>query len=312
MKFIKWIAIVVVVAVSGYASWRYFDSASVNAEITADSIVFVHLEQDPYKGVAAQKAIAAMNKWLAANQNGWKTKCSDLTSEMEFYNPGIPSLSVKLSQNSVKLELNNRTYCRDLPNDQLGLVESLRAPLAEGKQLAEKEEKTAKEKEAKKEQDRIANLPACNFERNEKIAFENKAKKEDQLVVKVVGKPCYKATYSIEIKNPSGKSLYSYKADFKQHTAMQWDDDALAAEAARIVNETGSSKGWPTTGQLPKNPLSVREEVDQIVKVSNSKYSQLRKQNLPVFHHLTGYESWKYLVFDPDLGKAIVLIEGGE
>jgi hypothetical protein len=306
MKFLKWIAIILVLALCGYIAWQYSARTLVSTNVAPQSAILVHGDANTYKGTAAKNAIAEMNKWLAENKNGWKIGCDDPSSEVEFYNPEV--LSVKVGSNFVTLKSDDRVYCQAQKNDNL--LASLKVRLAEGQKLAAKEDEEIKANEKLEEQKRLANLPSCNFERKEKIAFESKGKKNDDLLVRIVGKPCYNAIYSIEIKNTSGKSLYSYKAEFKPHVAIQWDDSALDGDASRLVSETGGSE-WPTTGVLPKD-LSEATGVEQEIKVPPAKYSELHKMNLPLFRHLTGYESWRYVVFDPAQGKAVVLVEGGE
>jgi hypothetical protein len=306
VKSIKWIAIILTLTICGFVAWRYSTRSLENTKIALSSIVWVHGDANPRKGLAVKNAIAELNRWLGENKSGWKIACDDPSSTIEFKDFG--ALSIKIGGNFVNVISDDRIYCLEQKNDDL--LKSLKAALADGQKLADKEDEETAANETRAEEKRLASLPSCNVVRKEKIAFENNEKKNDDLLVQVVGKPCYNATYSIEIKSANGKILYSYKANFKPHIAIQWDDPGLDGDAERLVSETGDSN-WTTMGKLPKDLKNETFEEDYLLKVSKAKYSQLHKLNLPIFRHLTGYESWQLVVFDPDLGKAVVLISGG-
>jgi hypothetical protein len=153
--------------------------------------------------------------------------------------------------------------------------------------------------------------PECRLHRSEEVSFRERGSK-DVLEISIGTGPCYAATLTIVVRTEYGDVLYSYVAKFKQHTARNWRSPTLP-DVARAFVETSLSDAMRTTASLP--PYACDEaffnELEYQLDIAEGDYRRLRAEDRPVLFHMTGYETWQYVVYDPRAGKSRVVAGGG-
>lgn len=153
--------------------------------------------------------------------------------------------------------------------------------------------------------------PACRIVKQTQVAFSS-LNSTDTLKVAVIGNPCYKGRLTIEITSPSGVKRYQYAADFKRHTAVQWDDHDMPQIAEDLVNKIVAPQNWKTSGLPPWLPTDrYYEENYNRIEVSRERYNSIRKLSLPLFTHPTHYEEWRYVFYEAGKKRAVVILTGG-
>ena len=94
---------------------------------------------------------------------------------------------------------------------------------------------------------------------------------------------------------------------------MDSDDPELPSYAAELVKRIADQDEIETTDSLP--PWLPRddyyEQHNNVIKVPQSTYEQLKRQKRPIFSHPTYHEGWRSLIYDPNTKKAQTLFEGG-
>ena len=142
-----------------------------------------------------------------------------------------------------------------------------------------------------------------------KIAFRSAAA-DDVVAAAIQGAPCRDARFRIVIRAASGDLLYQHDEPFKRHTAIPSDDgERLVEEAKALVEETLSegisetSAALPAFEELAGTPASAA--------VSPARYAALRARALHAIVHATHFESWQWVVFDPEENRAVVVLRGG-
>ncbi len=153
--------------------------------------------------------------------------------------------------------------------------------------------------------------PNCNIIKNKKIAFTS-SQATDTLQMSIVGKPCYDGILEIKITRKDGLEVYKYKAPFKPHIAVGWDD-VEEKDAEELIKRTLNREGYLNSRELPSYEPSEKfyEKHYNVVTIPKEQYEKLRKQSTPLFSHSTNYESWVYLVYDDVTGKVIIIMKGG-
>jgi hypothetical protein len=153
--------------------------------------------------------------------------------------------------------------------------------------------------------------PECHLHRSEEVSFRERGSK-DVLEISIGTGPCYAATLTIVVRTEYGDVLYSYVAKFKQHTALHWEAPELPDNAREFV-ETSLSNAMRTTASLP--PYAGDEgffSADEYqLDITEGDYRQLRGEDRPVLFHMTGYETWQYVVYDPRTRKSRLVAGGG-
>jgi hypothetical protein len=153
--------------------------------------------------------------------------------------------------------------------------------------------------------------PECHLHRSNEVSFRDRGSK-DVLEITIGTGPCYAATLTIVIRTDYGDVLYSYVAKFKQHTARHWESPTLPDDAREFV-ETSLSDAMRTTASLP--PYGGEEgffdAVEYQVDITEGDYQRLRAEDRPVLFHMTGYETWQYVVYDPRTRKSRIVAGGG-
>jgi lysophospholipase L1-like esterase len=151
---------------------------------------------------------------------------------------------------------------------------------------------------------------SCQIEKTAPIALSSPS---DTLNVAVAGTACHEATLTITIKDQGGATLYEYSAPFKRHTAVAWDDPNLGKVAEALVDDILAPSDERMTAELPAWAPKDQyyEDYYEEIQVTKERYNELRKQKLPIFRHLTHYEGWQRVIFDPSSKKAVVILTGG-
>jgi len=153
--------------------------------------------------------------------------------------------------------------------------------------------------------------PECHVHRSKEVSFRERGSK-DVLEISIGTGPCYAATLTIVVRTEYGDILYSYVAKFKQHTARHWQAPTLPDNAREFV-EKSLSRAIGTTASLPPyaNADDYYEANSGRVQISESEYEQLRAEDRPVLFHMTAYETWQYVVYDPCTTKSRVVAVSG-
>jgi len=117
----------------------------------------------------------------------------------------------------------------------------------------------------------------------------------------------------IDINSPEGKNLYNYRAKFKPHIAVHWEDPGLPEDARKLVDRIISDGFKQSTSNLPVY-LAKEEFYEQYsneIQINKDYYEKLRMSKRPIFPYLTQYEEWNYVVYDQKAGKGLVFMTGG-
>jgi hypothetical protein len=153
--------------------------------------------------------------------------------------------------------------------------------------------------------------PSCRLSIERPISFQS-ATSQDRVTVAIGPGPCHLATLKLMIRTNNGKVLYAYKAPFKQHVAVQWDDSELPTLARQFATEA-AEKGLVAKTDLPK-PVSRKQLTDENpfeLIVSKQTYLRFLDTGQPIFHHATYYEGGRFLAYDPEAKKAVIVIQWG-
>jgi len=130
--------------------------------------------------------------------------------------------------------------------------------------------------------------------------------------VSIKGSPCYEAELTIGIY-VSGNLVYLYKAPFKPHVAIHWQD--LATEDA---------KEFIKAVYAPHNIIDCRNLLPSTAQdgdpsgynfnsllVEKSQYEKYMASNCKAFIHLVQYETSRAIVFPSNLKKGVPVSEFG-
>ena len=158
----------------------------------------------------------------------------------------------------------------------------------------------------------VNHYPPCRVEAENAIPFKD-ATSRDDVVVRIVGDPCYEATLTIEIHDSGGALLYQYKAPFKRHVATSWEDPLLSEDAQKLALTIVSLEHPKFTDQLPAwlPKDQYYDKYSEAIEVSRVKYNSLRTQKRLVFTHPTRYEEWVSVYFDIEDKVAKIVLKGG-
>lgn len=151
--------------------------------------------------------------------------------------------------------------------------------------------------------------PECHVHRSREIGFRERDSK-DVLEISIGTGPCYAATLAIVIRTEFGELLYSYVAPWKRHRAVNWQDPDLP-DVAREFVEDSLVDAADNTASLPPYGDIETEMFNPSVGIAESDYEALRSEGRPMLFHLTGYEVWQYVVYDPREKAAKVIVVDG-
>ncbi|MDH5629578.1 MAG: hypothetical protein OEY96_05420 [Gammaproteobacteria bacterium] len=155
-------------------------------------------------------------------------------------------------------------------------------------------------------------LPSCDIEIEKPIFISNKHA-EDTLSVHIKGEPCHKADLEILIKDVNDKEIYQYRAPFKPHIAVQWDDKDLNKFAKQFAQEAFKEYRFGHTNKLPEwmPKEEYYEENYQELEVSKEYYLSILSKSWQTFSHMTHYEGWQIIAFDQNSNKFVLISKGG-
>ncbi len=153
--------------------------------------------------------------------------------------------------------------------------------------------------------------PPCSYSIERPMAFRSTTSAE-KLKISIGPGACHSAELAITILTSDNKVLYSYKAPFKRHTAVAWDDADLPKVAKEFVQEV-ADRGLVARSELP-NPRSREKITDEYpfeLVIPKVTYDRLLRTNQPVFYHATYYEGGRFIAFDPVSKQTKVIIQWG-
>ena len=152
-------------------------------------------------------------------------------------------------------------------------------------------------------------LAECHVHQSKEVSFRERGSR-DLLEMSIGTGPRYAATLAIVLRTDLGEVLYSYVERWKPHTAVNWQDPNLPDVAQQLVEDSlVDSVG--NTASLPAYADIGTEMFNPSVEITESDYEALRSEGRPMLVHLTGYEMWQYVVYDPSVKAAKVIIEDG-
>lgn len=149
----------------------------------------------------------------------------------------------------------------------------------------------------------------CHMHRAKDVSFRERDSK-DVLEMSIGTGPCYAATLTIVVRTELGEVLYCYVEKWKQHTAVNWQDPDLP-DVAREFVEDSLSDAMDSAGSLPPYASIETKMFNATIEITESEYERLRSEDQPVLFHLTGYEVWQYVAYDPPARASKVIIVDG-
>ncbi|MBI2522040.1 MAG: hypothetical protein HYV97_16605 [Bdellovibrio sp.] len=156
-------------------------------------------------------------------------------------------------------------------------------------------------------------LPSCHEELSVAYDFKGKAFLDDVLKISINGNPCWEGVYEIRIMDKDGIELYNYTTEFKSLVAIQWDLIEIQ-DAKNLIRKTNKEGVWKNTAEMPDFPTNMKAFHDKYslsIQVEKEAYQDYKGMKLPIFFHFTGYESWRYVIYDSKLKKSVILFSGG-
>ena len=129
--------------------------------------------------------------------------------------------------------------------------------------------------------------------------------KEGSIKLSVIGTPCYKAQYKMEIVS-GNKVLYSYQARFKPHIAVHWKDTSVF-DAESFLKDEMDQWRFKKCNKLPE----IIEDGDLPyygkLLISEKKYLNYKKSNCSIYiHTYRDYEGNRVIIFPKEENKAIL------
>lgn len=116
----------------------------------------------------------------------------------------------------------------------------------------------------------------------------------------ISGSPCHEATINIELSN-SKEVLYSYKAKFKPHIAIDWRN--LTEQDA--INYAKRATDKNTILDCHELEPVDNDVFDVVLLVSNEQYKAYKASSCKAFYHQIHYEAGKTIVVPKGINNAI-------
>jgi hypothetical protein len=114
------------------------------------------------------------------------------------------------------------------------------------------------------------------------------------------GNPCYEAELEIRIDTHDGESIYKYKSELKQYTAIDWNDPDLDRYAKKIVSRVLKN--------IADSEESLPPRTSQDIKILADGYTLFKKKTGPTS---TYYEGEITLQYDNKTETATIVMEAG-
>ena len=157
------------------------------------------------------------------------------------------------------------------------------------------------------------NSGACDVEATGEIHLSSKDRR-DVIRASVRGKSCDGAVFSLSIQAPDGRTIYRYQKRLRPFLSIlaEVSDADAQVRARRLVESTILGAEGRTSSSLP--PYQPGEfEPDGMstaqILVPQADYTRLREADGPLFHHATGWEIGRDVVFDPAKDVAVAVLE---
>lgn len=153
----------------------------------------------------------------------------------------------------------------------------------------------------------LAESPRCDLARKRVVSF-TEDKPTDTVLISIRGPSCDKAITRIQIVGADGKVLYRHSEPLSN--AFKEEINASdAREAIKIIYGNSTTKA---TKALPRwQPKEQYYDANsQELSASKAYYNKLRQQAWRTFSHQVGYEGWKVIAYDRELGKVVNVSSG--
>lgn len=140
--------------------------------------------------------------------------------------------------------------------------------------------------------------PSCNVD----ITKKHEIYPDEFAVIKlsVQGAACYDADMILKVLSGE-KTIYEYKAKFKPHVSIHWEDLTEQDVKNYAVRATDSFNIQSCSELEPLN----NDVFDVYPLVTTEQYQTYKNSDCKVFHHQTHYEASKMVVLPKGLKKAI-------
>jgi hypothetical protein len=149
-----------------------------------------------------------------------------------------------------------------------------------------------------------SDYPSCNV--NVTTKHEIYPNEFAVIQLSVQGAPCYDADMILKISS-ADKTIYEYKAKFKPHVAIHWEDlteqdvKSYAIRATKPFNIQSCSELEPLNNDV----------FDVYALVNAEQYQGYKQSNCKIFHHQIHYEASKTVILPKGLNKAILVNKFG-
>ena len=158
---------------------------------------------------------------------------------------------------------------------------------------------------------------ACDFVAQGE-AYLSSAVRQDAVYASVQGASCAGATLLIQIRTVDGEVIYRHAQPFPELLSpsdAQKEEADLAAAADLLVNRATAGNLLRRASSLPEyrsGPFEFEESGASLmgeVLVSSDVYSRIRDSDQPVFAHMIGWETGRYIAIDPATGRVLAIFD---
>jgi len=151
--------------------------------------------------------------------------------------------------------------------------------------------------------------PSCDIHASKNVALYVNGK-QASIQAAIKGTPCHEAQLEIKVI-VAGKVAYSYKAPFKPHVAIQWDD-LTEQDAKDYLNSIFESNHIINCSELLPSKLDAVVGWDyNNLLVPLSQYEKYKSSKCRAFTHQTHYESNRAIVFPTNSTTGVIVSEYG-
>jgi hypothetical protein len=163
---------------------------------------------------------------------------------------------------------------------------------------------------------RLVTPEACDFAA-EGEAYLSSAARQDAVYASVRGPSCGEATFLLQVRTLDGEVIYRHSQPFLAllpPSATQRKEADLAAAAALLVNRAATENPLRRASSLPEyraGPFEYESSGAAVmaeVLVSRDVYSRIRESDRPVFEHIIGWETGRYIAIDPATNRAVAIL----
>ena len=164
---------------------------------------------------------------------------------------------------------------------------------------------------------RLGTPEACDFAAQGE-AYLSSAARPDAVYASVRGPSCGEATFLLQIRTLDSELIYSHAQPFPAllpPSDTQRKEADLAAAADLLVNRATAENPLRLALSLPEyrsGPFEYESSGASLmreVRVSRDIYSRIRESDRPVFEHIIGWETGRYIAIDPATNRAVAILD---